>query len=73
VDLQVAPIEPVVVGDDCLGKLDIVAAQRLERPVEPLKDEIDPSSVVTGQRLPSPPLDNTYTVQRHSAFALLRL
>ncbi len=42
VDLQVAPIDPVNVGDDGFGERDVVAAERLERAVELLDDEIDP-------------------------------
>jgi hypothetical protein len=31
--LQVAPVDPVIVGDDDLGQLDVLVADRLQRPV----------------------------------------
>ena len=32
--LQIAPVDPVVVGDDPPGQLDVLMADRLERPIE---------------------------------------
>ena len=36
-DLQVAAVDPVVVGDDQLGQLDVLVLDRLEGPVERLE------------------------------------
>jgi hypothetical protein len=40
VDLQVAPIETIVIGDHQFGELDVLVAQRLQRAVELLNYEI---------------------------------
>ena len=40
-DLEVAPVDPVVVGDDHLGQLDVAVLDRLEGAVERLDDEIE--------------------------------
>jgi hypothetical protein len=42
VDLEVAPVEPVVVGDDQLRELDVLVLDRLERPLERLADHVEP-------------------------------
>ena len=40
VDLQVAPVDAVVVGDHHLGELDVLVAERLEHAVELLDDQV---------------------------------
>ena len=40
VDLQVAPVDAVVVGDDHLGELDVLVLERLEHAVELLDDQV---------------------------------
>ena len=42
VDLQVAPVDPVVVGDDHPGQLDVLVGDRLERAVELRDDDVHP-------------------------------
>ena len=42
VDLEVAAVDPVVVGDDHPGELDVLVGDRLERAVELLDDEVEP-------------------------------
>ena len=39
--LQIAPVDPLVVGDDHPGQLDVVVADRLERPVELLDHHLE--------------------------------
>ena len=41
VDLQVAPVETVVVGDHHLRELDVLVGERLEHAVELLDDEVE--------------------------------
>ena len=41
VDLEVAAVDPVVVGDDHPGQLDVLVADRLERAVELLDHEVE--------------------------------
>ena len=43
VDLQVAPVEAVVVEDDDRGELDVLVLERLEHAVELLEDHVDPA------------------------------
>ena len=38
--LEVAPVDPVIVGDDHPGELDVLVADRFERPVELQGDEV---------------------------------
>ena len=45
VHLQVAAVDPVVVGDDHPGQLDVLVAHRLERPVELLDTMSSPPRV----------------------------
>ena len=40
-DLEVAAVDAVVVGDDELGQLDVDVLERLERAVELLDDEVE--------------------------------
>ena len=40
--LQVARIDPIIVGDDHPGQLDVLVADRLERPVELLNHHLKP-------------------------------
>ena len=42
-DLQVAPVDAVVVVDDDRGELDVLVLERLERAVERGDDEVDPA------------------------------
>ena len=41
VDLEVATVDPIVVGDHHLGELDVGVLDRLERPRQRLDDEIE--------------------------------
>ena len=41
VDLQVAPVEAVVVGDHHLRELDVLVVERLEHAVELLDDQVE--------------------------------
>ena len=41
--LQVAAVDPVIVGDDHPGELDVLVGDRLERTVELLDDEVEPA------------------------------
>ena len=41
VDLEVAPVDAVVVGDHHLGELDVLVVQRLEHAVELLDDQVE--------------------------------
>ena len=41
VDLQVAAVDPVVVGDDDRRELDVLVLERLERPVERDHDQVE--------------------------------
>ena len=41
VDLQVAPVDAVVVGDHHLGELDVLVVERLEHAVELLDDDVE--------------------------------
>ena len=43
VDLHVAAVDAVVVGDHHLGELDVLVRERLERAVELLDDEVQPA------------------------------
>jgi hypothetical protein len=45
VDLDVASVDPVVVGDDDRGVVDVLVAERRKRSVELSGDQIEPSSV----------------------------
>ena len=40
-DLEVAAVDPIVVGDHHLGELDVGMLDRLERPRQRLGDEIE--------------------------------
>ena len=40
-DLQVAAVDDVVVGDHQLGELDVLVLNRLDRPVERRHDEVE--------------------------------
>ena len=42
VDLEVAPVDPVVVGDNELRELDVLVLRGLDRAIEGLDDEIEP-------------------------------
>ena len=42
-DLEVAAVDAVVVGDDQLGKLDVLVLDRLEDPVQRLDHQIEPA------------------------------
>ena len=42
-DLQVAAVDPVVVGDDDLGQLDVLVLDRLEGPGQRRGDEVEPA------------------------------
>ena len=42
VHLQVAAVDPVIVGDDHPGQLDVLVGDRLERAVQLLDDEVEP-------------------------------
>ena len=42
-DLQVAAVNPVVVGDDHRGQLDVLVADRLQGSVKLLHDKIQPA------------------------------
>ncbi len=46
VDLQVAAVDAVVVGDHHLRELDVLVLQRLEHAVELLDDQIEPAERV---------------------------
>ena len=39
-DLQVSPVDAVVVGDHHLGQLDVLVLKRLEHPVELLDNQV---------------------------------
>ena len=41
VDLQVAAVEPVVVGDDDRGELDVLVLERLQRAVQRRHDHVE--------------------------------
>ena len=43
VDLQIATVDPVVVGDDHPGQLDVLVADRLQRAVELLEHQVHPA------------------------------
>ena len=43
VDLEVAAVDAVVVGDHHLGELDVLVLERLERAVELLDDHVEPA------------------------------
>ena len=43
VDLEVAAVDAVVVGDDDRGELDVLVLERLERAVELLDDQVEPA------------------------------
>ena len=47
VDLEVAAVDAVVVGDDHRGELDVLVLERLERAVELLDDEVEPAERLT--------------------------
>ena len=40
-DLQVAAVDAVVVGDDDLGQLDVLVLDRLQRPLERGADQVE--------------------------------
>ena len=42
-DLQIAPVDAVVVVDDDRRQLDVLVLQSLERPIHRLDDEVDPA------------------------------
>ena len=42
-DLEVAPVDAVVVGDDVLRELDVLVLERLERPVDLRDDDVEPA------------------------------
>jgi hypothetical protein len=43
VDLEVAAVDAVVVGDDHLGELDVLVLERLDGAIELLEHEVDAS------------------------------
>jgi hypothetical protein len=43
VDLEIAPVDAIVVGDHHLGELDILVLERLEHAVELLDDKVEPA------------------------------
>ena len=42
-DLQIAAVDPIVVGDDHPGQLDVLVADGLQRPVELLEHQVHPA------------------------------
>jgi hypothetical protein len=50
-DLEVAPVDTVVVGDDHFRELDVLVLQRLEHAVELLDDQVQAAEGVAFQRL----------------------
>ena len=50
-DLEVAPVDPVVVGDDHAGQLDVLVVDRLERAVELGDDQVEAAERLLLERL----------------------
>jgi hypothetical protein len=46
-DLEIAPVDPVVVLDDDRGELDVPSLQCLERPVERRYDQVETAELTT--------------------------